>query len=130
MKKNYRKTLIACYLGFITQAIAANFTPLLFLKFHKDYGIPLGKIALIPTVFFLTQLLIDVFCARFVDRIGYRLSVVVSEVASALGLVGLAVLPELFPDPFAGILLSVLIYAMRFWSVRLWRPVRLSIRMP
>ncbi len=112
MKKNYRKTLIACYLGFITQAIAANFTPLLFLKFHKDYGIPLGKIALIPTVFFLTQLLIDVFCARFVDRIGYRLSVVVSEVASALGLVGLAVLPELFPDPFAGILLSVLIYAI------------------
>ena len=112
MKKNYRKTLIACYLGFITQAIAANFTPLLFLKFHKDYGIPLGKITLIPTVFFLTQLLIDVFCARFVDRIGYRLSVVVSEVASALGLVGLAVLPELFPDPFAGILLSVLIYAI------------------
>ena len=112
MKKNYHKTLIACYLGFITQAIAANFTPLLFLKFHKDYGIPLGKIALIPTVFFLTQLLIDVFCARFVDRIGYRLSVVVSEVASALGLVGLAVLPELFPDPFAGILLSVLIYAI------------------
>ena len=112
MKKNYRKTLIACYLGFITQAIAANFTPLLFLKFHKDYGIPLGKIALIPTVFFLTQLLIDVFCARFVDRIGYRLSVVVSEAASALGLVGLAVLPELFPDPFAGILLSVLIYAI------------------
>ncbi len=112
MKKNYRKTLIACYLGFITQAIAANFTPLLFLKFHKDYGIPLGKIALIPTVFFLTQLLIDVFCARFVDRIGYRLSVVVSEVASALGLVGLAVLPELFPDSFAGILLSVLIYAI------------------
>ena len=52
MKKNYRKTLIACYLGFITQAIAANFTPLLFLKFHKNYGIPLGKIALIPTVFF------------------------------------------------------------------------------
>ena len=99
MKKNYRKTLIACYLGFITQAIAANFTPLLFLKFHKDYGIPLGKIALIPTVFFLTQLL-------------YRLSVVVSEAASALGLVGLAVLPELFPDPFAGILLSVLIYAI------------------
>ena len=31
---NYRKTKIACYMGFITQAIAANFAPLLFLKFH------------------------------------------------------------------------------------------------
>lgn len=109
---NYRKTLIACYLGFITQAISANFAPLLFLKFHTDYGISLGRIALIPTVFFLTQLLIDVFCARFVDRIGYRLSIVISEIASALGLAGLAVLPGLFADPFTGIILCVLVYAV------------------
>jgi len=73
MQKNYRKTLTACYLGFITQAIMANFVPLLFLKFHTDYGIPLGRIALISTIFFLTQLVVDVLCARFVDRIGYRI---------------------------------------------------------
>ena len=112
MKKNYRKTLIACYLGFITQAISANFTPLLFLKFHTDYGIPLGKIALIPTAFFLTQLLIDVFCARFVDAIGYRRSVVMSEITSGLGLAGLAVIPDMFSDPFIGIMICVIIYAV------------------
>jgi fucose permease len=112
MQKNYRKTLIACYLGFITQAICANFAPLLFLKFHADYGISLGKIALIPTVFFFTQLLVDLFCARFVDKIGYRRSVVASEIASGLGLAGLAVLPDLFGDPFAGILACVVIYAV------------------
>ena len=72
MPKYYRTTLKACYLGFITQAIAANFAPLLFLKFHSDYGIPLGRIALISTVFYFTQLIVDVLCARFVDRIGYR----------------------------------------------------------
>ena len=92
MQKNYRKTLIACYLGFITQAITANFTPLLFLKFHADYQISLGRIALIPTAFFLTQLIIDLLCARFVDAIGYRKAVIASEVASAAGLVGLAFL--------------------------------------
>ena len=64
MHKNYRKTLRACYLGFITQAIAANFTPLLFLTFHADYGIPLGQLALISTTFFLTPLVVDVLCAR------------------------------------------------------------------
>ena len=83
MKKNYRKTLAACYLAFITQAICANFAPLLFLKFHTDYTVSLGQIALIPTAFFLTQLLVDVFCARFVDSIGYRRSVVASEIASS-----------------------------------------------
>ncbi len=112
MKKNYQKTLRASYLGFITQAITANFAPLLFLKFHTDYGIPLGRIALIPTAFFLTQLLIDVFCARFVDAIGYRRSIVISEIASGLGLAGLAVLPDLFADPFAGIMICVVVYAV------------------
>lgn len=112
MCKNYRKTLTACYLGFITQAIAANFAPLLFLKFHHDYNIPLGKIALISTVFFLTQLIVDVLCSYFADRIGYRKCVVASELCSAAGLIGLAFLPELLPNPLAGIIASVVIYAV------------------
>lgn len=110
--KNYHRTKIACYLGFVTQAIAANFAPLLFLKFHSDYNISFGKIALISTCFFFTQLLVDLFCAKYVDRIGYRASIVASEVCSALGLIGLAFLPELLPSPFAGIMISVIIYAV------------------
>lgn len=108
---NYKKTLTACYLGFITQAIVANFAPLLFLKFHKDFGIPLGQIALISTVFFFTQLIVDLFCAKFVDRIGYRRCVVASEVLAALGLIGLAILPYAFGNPMIGIMISVIIYA-------------------
>ena len=109
--KNYKKTLLACYLGFITQAIVANFAPLLFLKFHMDYDIPLGTIALISSVFFFTQLLVDLFCAKYVDKIGYRRSIVASEVFAAAGLIGLAVLPGLFSNPFTGIMISVILYA-------------------
>ncbi|MBQ6426870.1 MAG: hypothetical protein IJJ92_08805 [Clostridia bacterium] len=76
---NYKKTAVACYMGFVTQAITANFAPLLFLTFKDSYGIPLGKIALISTVFFFTQLLTDLICAKAADRIGYRPSVVASE---------------------------------------------------
>ncbi len=112
MKKNYKKTLLACYLGFITQAITANFAPLLFLKFHSDYSVSLGKIALIPITFFLTQLVVDLICAKYADRIGYRKSIVASEVLSALGLIGLAFLPDLLGDPFVGIILSGVIYAI------------------
>ncbi len=112
MKKNYKRTLAACYLGFVTQAISANFAPLLFLRFHNDYSISWSRIALISTVFFFSQLLVDVFCAKFVDKIGYRKAVVASEIASAVGLVGLAFLPELLPSPYAGIIISVVIYAI------------------
>ena len=87
---NYKKTLIACYLGFVTQAIAANFAPLLFLTFHNNYNISLGKIALISSVFFITQLIVDILCARFADTIGYRNCVVGSQLLSAVGLIGLA----------------------------------------
>ena len=109
---NYRKTKTACYLGFVTQAIAANFAPLLFLKFHNDYNISLGNIALISTCFFFTQLLVDLFCAKFVDKIGYRICIVASEVCSAAGLIGLAVLPDILPNPFTGILCCVIVYAI------------------
>lgn len=112
MGKSYSKTLVACYLGLITQAICANFAPLLYITFHRDYGISLGNIALISTVLFLTQLIVDVLCARFVDRIGYRKSIVASCLCSALGLIGLAFLPELLANPFSGILISIVIYAV------------------
>lgn len=112
MKNKYKKTLIACYLGFITQAISANFAPLLFLTFHRTYQISLGKIAFISTAFFFTQLLVDLFCAKYVDRIGYRRSVVVSEILSAVGLIGLALLPDLLNHAYVGILISVIIYAI------------------
>ena len=111
-KLNYKKTLTACYLGFVTQAISANFAPLLFLTFGSEYGITLDKIAMIPMVFYLTQLIVDLAATKFADKIGYRICVVVSQAVSALGLVLLAVLPDLLPVPFVGIMISVVLYAV------------------
>lgn len=112
MQKNYNKTLIACYLGFVTQAISANFTPLLFVTFRDAYGISLEKIAMIPMVFYLSQLVVDLLATRYADKIGYRRCVVASQVLSAAGLAAMAFLPELFPTPFVGLLTSVILYAV------------------
>ncbi|MBQ4067577.1 MAG: MFS transporter [Clostridia bacterium] len=111
-QKNYKKTLIACYLGFVTQAITANFAPLLFLTFKGSYGITLEKIAMIPLVFYLTQLIVDLAATKFADKIGYRACVIASQLVSALGLILMTVLPELLPVPFVGILISVVLYAI------------------
>ena len=112
VQSNYKKTLLACYLGCITQAISANFAPLLFLTFKSTYGISLEKIALIPFVFYLTQLLIDFAATKFADKIGYRTCVTASQVLSAFGLALMVILPDIFPVPFMGILISVVFYAM------------------
>lgn len=111
-KKNYKKTLYACYLGFITQAITANFTPLLFITFKESYAISLEMIAIIPLVFYLTQLLVDLVAVKFADVIGYRTCVVISQIISATGLVLMAFLPEILKNAFVGIIISVVLYAI------------------
>lgn len=111
-QNRYKKTLIACYLGFVTQAISANFTPLLFLTFKTTYGITLEKIAMIPMVFYLTQLFVDYAATKFADKLGYRICVVASQVLSAFGIASMSFLPELLPTPFLGILISVILYAI------------------
>lgn len=111
-QNNYKKTLIACYLGFVTQAISANFAPLLFLTFKNTYGITLEKIAMIPMVFYLTQLFVDYAATEFADKLGYRICVVASQVLSAFGIASMCILPEIMPTPFSGILISVILYAI------------------
>lgn len=108
MKPSYQKTIYACFIGYIVQAIVNNFVPLLFLTFEKTYRIPLSRITMLITINFGIQLLVDLLSAGFVDKIGYRISVVLAHIFAAVGLAGLVFLP----DPFAGLLLAVCIYAL------------------
>lgn len=108
---DYRHTIYASYIGYITQAIVNNLAPLLFLTFRAEFGLSLGQITLITTLNFLVQLTVDLLSARFADRLGYRSLVVAAHVLSAAGLIGLALLPSLLP-PYAGVLISVILYAI------------------
>ena len=112
INKNYKKTQLACYLGLVTQAICANFVPLLFLTFHNAYDISFSMLALLSTCFFVTQLIVDFLCVGIVDKLGYRVCIVAAEITSGIGLAGLAILPDLIPVPFYGILVCVIIYAI------------------
>ncbi len=110
-KDPYKKTMYACFVGYITQAVINNFAPLLFLTFQSSYSIPLTQITVLVTFNFGIQLLVDLLSTKFVDRIGYRPCILAAHVFAAAGLIGLAFLPDLLPDPFAGLLLSVGLYA-------------------
>lgn len=112
VKNPYRKTVNACFVGYIVQAIVNNFVPLLFLTFQRSYQIPLSQITLLVTFNFGVQLLVDLLSVIFVDKIGYRISMVLAHLLSATGLVLLTVLPERLPSSFAGILIAVMVYAV------------------
>lgn len=111
MDHGYRRTLRACFISYIVQAIVNNFVPLLFLTFQEHYGISLSNISALITINFCVQLGVDLASAKLVDRIGYRMAMLLAHGAAALGLAGLAFLPELLP-PFPGLTISVCIYAL------------------
>ena len=111
MKMTYKTTMVSCFVGYIVQAIVNNFVPLLFITFQHTYDIPLSQITLLVTINFGVQLLVDFAATKFVDKIGYRASILIAHATSAAGLILLTILPEIMP-PFAGILAAVIVYAI------------------
>ncbi len=110
--KNYKKTLTAGYLGFITQAISANFLPLLYITFRSTYKLSLTQIAAFSATFFFTQLIVDFLCVKVVDKIGYRPCILAAQITSAAGIAGLTFLPDIMPSAYTGIIICVVIYAV------------------
>ena len=111
MSRN-RYTLFACYFGYITQAIINSLLPLLFVTLQNIFHLNVVQIGFMVTYNFIVQILADLFAAKFADRIGYRPCMVAAHVASAVGLSGLAVFPFMLPSPYAGLLVSITIYAI------------------
>ena len=75
-ESGYRRTMTACFLGYIVQATICTLAPLLYARFQTEYQIPLGRISLMITLTFAIQLLVDLASSFFVDRIGYRRCIV------------------------------------------------------
>lgn len=112
MKFNDRHTLYACYIGYITQAIINNLSPLLFLTFHKQFGISLAAISILISINFCTQIAVDLISVKFVDKIGYRASGILSFVISAIGLVSLGLLPNVMPNAYVGLIIATMLNAI------------------
>lgn len=112
MRLNFKHTIYASYIGYITQAVVNNLAPLLFLIFRDSFGLPLSKITLLVTANFFIQLTVDGLSSHFVDKIGYRKCIVLAHIFSVIGLWAMAFLPSLLGNAFAGLIIAVLFYAV------------------
>ena len=112
MKKNYKLTMTCCFGSYLVQSMVINFLPLLFITFHESFGIPLQQITLLVTVNFITQLIVDLAAAFFVDYIGYKTGAIIAQAFCTAGLVLLSFLPQVTATPFAGLLISVITYSV------------------
>ncbi len=110
-KPGYKGTVISCYIGYVSQAIVNNFSPLLFVMFGNEFNISLSQLSLMIALNFGVQLLTDLAAARFVDRIGYRPLVVLAHFLCAAGLALLGVLPYVMA-PYLGLIIATVLSAI------------------
>lgn len=108
----YKHTIYTCYIGYIVQAIINNLGPLLFLTYEKSLGISIEKIGLLISINFGMQILVDLLAVRYVDKVGYRFSVILAHIAGTIGLLGMGIFPFIFKDPFVGLVLAAIINAI------------------
>lgn len=109
---NYDRTVVACFVGYVTQAVINNFMPLLFVTFATTLGIGMTRLSALITINFVTQLVVDVLAGKFVDRIGYKPCILAAHVAALAGLLVLGLLPVHVPDPYPAIVAAVFLYAV------------------
>ena len=112
MKLNAKHTIYGCYMGYITQAVVNNLPPLLFLTFHRQFGVSLEKISLLISVNFCVQILVDFLSPRLIKRIGYRRTGVISFLFTIAGLSGFSWLPFLLPSAYAGLIICMFLNAV------------------
>lgn len=111
-KRTFQSTKYACYTGYVVQAIINNLAPLLFVIFSEKFNISLQRLALLITVNFVTQTIVDIASVKFVDRIGYRILSVASQFTAFLGLLFMSVLPNVISDAYIGITISIIFCAV------------------
>lgn len=112
MTRTYKSTKIACFAGFVVQAIINNFLPLLFIIFNTQYNLNYEQLGRLLFINFFVQLIVDAITPAVVKRIGYRGAAIACHGLAALGLCMLGTLPLLFPaQVYTCVIISIIIYA-------------------
>ena len=109
MRRNYKFTVYACYIAYLTQALVINYTPLLYVTFQQELGLTLSQISLLIAINFGTQMLTDLCSSPIVEKIGHRTAVVLAHIFCSSGMIGLAILPSIMDHAFLAIIIPTVI---------------------
>ncbi|MBR3942352.1 MAG: MFS transporter [Clostridia bacterium] len=102
-------TIYGCYLGYVVQGIINNINPILFVTYQTKLGVSIEAISILIILNFALQMAVDIFGARYIDKVGHRLCMVLAHVFTVLGLLSISVLPAILPSPFIGLCIATVL---------------------
>jgi len=110
--QKYGRLKLACYTTNVTMAVVANMPPILFLTFRNLYGISYSLLGLLVTIGFVTQLGIDLIFSFFSHKFNIPLTVKLTPLIAAVGLLIYAAAPILFPGSiYTGLVIGTFIFS-------------------
>ena len=112
MVLSYKHTKLACYGSYMTSAIASNYPPVLFIIFHKQFGLSLGALGILISINFGVQMFADIIGANTIDKIGYRKTAVVANFLVATGIILMTFLTFLMSSKFLALSIATVTYAI------------------
>ena len=113
MKGKYKRLKYACYATSASMAVAANFSPLLFLTFRSLYGMSYSMLGLLILINFCTQLTVDLIFSFFSHKFNIERAVKLIPVLTVTGLAIFTFAPWILPKSltYIGLLLGTLVFS-------------------
>lgn len=97
MTHKQKLTKYACYMSNVTMAATANLSPLLFITFHRQYGISYTLLGFLVFINFFSQLAIDLIFSFFSHKFNIKKVIVSMPIVTVVGLLIYSVMPCVFP---------------------------------
>lgn len=113
MKFTFKHTKLACYSSYMSSAVAINFPPILFIFFHKQFGLSLIDLGALISLNFGVQMITDIIGASIIDKkITCKQAAVTADALVAIGLLLLGVLPQIMSTKFLALIIATVVYSV------------------
>lgn len=111
-KTNFRQTKIACYIGYVVQAIVINLAPLFFVIFSDRYGIDNSGLGTLVLLNFVVQICTDVVSVRLTAVLSMRMCAVAAHILCCAGLMFMGLLPLVMQNTFLALAIATVFYSV------------------
>lgn len=112
MNKSCTRLKAACYTTNLTMSVVGHVSSVLFITFHTLYGVSYSLLGLLVLINFTTQLAIDLIFSFFSHKFNIPLTVKLTPVIGAAGLILYACSPIFFPrSVYTGLVLGTLVFS-------------------
>lgn len=112
LNPTFKQTKIACYIGYVVQAIVINIAPLFFVIFSDTYGIDNAKLGTLVLLNFVIQIFTDITSVKLTTKLSIKSCAVLSQVFSFTGLAFLGILPLIIQNTYLALIIATFFYSV------------------